>query len=69
MKVIRRVESRQKQTSTKPLPIGGKVHVYSGRVHRGAGFEGQVDAIGWAQQQGAKYGHVALVGGGEWGGE
>lgn len=69
MKVIRRVENSQKRTSTKPLPTGGKIHVHSGRVHRGAGFEGQVDAIGWAQQQGAKYGHVARVDGTEWGAE
>ncbi|MDE0744735.1 MAG: hypothetical protein OSB66_03290 [SAR202 cluster bacterium] len=43
-----RSHARSKRlTDTKPLKTGGRLHVHNGRVHKGAGFEGQVfGAIG-----------------------
>ena len=37
----RHVRSRE-LTDTKPLKRGGRFHVHNGRVHKGAGFEGQL---------------------------
>ena len=67
MKVMRRVETRKKQTDTKPLPTGGMVHVHQGRVHKGAGFGDALGAIGdWATQMGDKRAHAELVDGTSW---
>ena len=37
--------------------------------YSGAGFDWVNDVMDWAGQKGAKYGHVQLVGGTEWGHE
>ena len=41
-KLTRRYERSRKRADTKPLATGGVLHVSHGRVHKGAGFEGQL---------------------------
>ena len=43
-KLARKHIRSRELTDTKPLQTGGRHHVHEGRVHRGAGFEGQTSA-------------------------
>ena len=41
-KLARRHVRSRELTDTKPLKTGGRFHVHNGRVHKGAGFEGNL---------------------------
>ena len=45
-KLARRHIRSRELTDTKPLQTGGRFHVHMGRVHRGAGFEGEAPTAG-----------------------
>ena len=44
-KLARRHIRSRELTDTKPLATGGRIHIWKGRVHKGAGFEGRGSSV------------------------
>ncbi len=64
-KLARRHIRSRELTDTKPLQTGGRFHVHNGRVHKGAGFEGNLfgavtDVMGVFGSMGEKTRGVAI---------